>query len=380
MSENIVDDAIALRKHLHQHPEISCEEQETSKLLKKKLEEECAPDDLITFDQYGLAAIYKGSSHGKTIMIRGDFDALPIQEINDFDHKSIYDGVSHKCGHDGHASILYALARTYKDSRPDQGTVILLFQPAEENGEGAKGIINDPKFDFNPDYVVALHNLPGYEKHSIVWKKDTFTAAANSLIIKLFGKTSHAAEPELGVNPALAMAEITRKTLELNVEDLENPKFKIATPIYTTMGEKSYGVSAGYGELHFTLRAWDNEVIQDFEEQCESLAHEVGKEYGLNVKTTWTQSFFANNNDHDIIDAVKKVAKDLDLKTEERKSPFKWGEDFGIFTEKFPGAMFGIGSGLDCPALHNPDYDFPDEILETAMKVFHGVAIELQRD
>lgn len=378
MIDSIVEDAVALRRHLHKHPEISCEEKETSGLLKQKIETECNPDQLIVFDHFGLAAIYEGETEGKTIMIRGDFDALPIQEINDFEHKSIYDGVSHKCGHDGHASILYALARRFATNRPERGKVILLFQPAEENGEGAKGIINDPKFDFKPDYVVALHNLPGYEKHTIVWKKGTFTAAANSLIIKLFGKTSHAAEPELGVNPALAMSEITRKILAFNVEDLNDPEFRIATPIYTTMGEKSYGVSAGYGELHFTLRAWDNEVIQGFEERCEALAHEVGKAHGLNVKTSWTQSFFANCNDHDIIDAVKKVAGDLDLKSEERKSPFKWGEDFGIFTEKFPGAMFGIGSGVDCPALHNPDYDFPDEILETAVNVFHGITRALQ--
>lgn len=379
MTNQILEDAIALRRHLHQHPELSCEEKETSHSLKEKLRSDCQPDELIEFDQYGIAAIFKGKEPGKTIMIRGDFDALPIQETNDFEYKSTKDGVSHKCGHDGHASILYALARTLSAKPVEKGNVILLFQPAEENGEGAKGVINDPKFEgIKPDHVVALHNLPGYPTNAIVWKEGTFTAAANSIIIKLHGKTSHAAEPEKGINPALAMAEMTKAFLDRNVPDLKDPKFKIATPIYTTMGDFSYGVSAGYGELHFTLRAWQNEIIQDFENECERIAREIGEKHGLGVAIEWTQSFFANKNNGEVISAVKKAADDLGLKSIERETPFKWGEDFGIFTEKFPGAMFGIGSGENWPALHNPDYDFPDEIIETATNVFYQVISNLQ--
>ncbi len=380
MTNQILDDAIALRKHLHKHPELSCEEKETSKTLKEKLNKDCNPDQIVEFDHFGIAAIYNGKESGKSIMIRGDFDALPIEEINDFDHKSIYSGISHKCGHDGHAAILYALARTLGETPITKGQVVLLFQPAEENGEGAKGVINDPKFkDIQPDHVVALHNLPAYPTNAIVWKEGTFTAAANSIIIKLHGKTSHAAEPEKGCNPALAMAEITQAFLDRNVPDLNDAKFRIATPIYTTMGELSYGVSAGYGELHFTLRAWQNEVIRSFEKECEKLAEEIGERHGLKVKVSWTESFFANQNDVKVISAVKKAADDLALESIERDTPFKWGEDFGIFTEKFPGAMFGIGAGENWPSLHNPDYDFPDEIIETATNVFYQVISNLQR-
>lgn len=379
MTKTIFDDATALRRHLHQHPELSCQEKQTSQTLKQKLKNECDPDDLIEFDHYGIAAIYHGAQPGKTIMIRGDFDALPIEEINDFEHKSVNPGVSHKCGHDGHVSILYALGRTLKEQPLDKGSVILLFQPAEENGEGAKGIINDPKFsNLEPDYVVALHNLPGYPLHSIVWKEGPFTAAANSIIVKLKGKTSHAAEPEKGINPALAMAEITQAYLGSNLPDLSDPNFRIATPIYTTMGDTSYGVSAGYGELHYTLRAWQNDVIRQFEKDCEAIAREIGAKHGLDVSIEWTQSFFANQNNQTVINAVKSAAEKLELTTIERDTPFKWGEDFGIFTEKFPGAMFGIGSGENCRALHNPDYDFPDEIIETATKIFHQVVSNLQ--
>ncbi len=379
MQHNIIDEAKSLRKYLHQHPELSCFEENTSRHLIERLKSECTPDELIVFKQYGVAAIFKGDKPGKSVLIRGDFDALPIQEINDFAHKSLTEGVSHKCGHDGHASILYALARYLSLERPEKGDAILLFQPAEENGEGAKGIINDPLFDsLKPDYAVALHNLPGYDLHKVVWRSGTFTAAANSIIIKLTGKTSHAAEPEFGINPALAMAEITQLILDQNQPDLDTDDFRIATPIYTTMGDQAYGVSAGYGELHFTLRAWDNQVIRDHEKKCENIARQVAGAHDLKIEIEWTQSFFANFNDERVIAAIKDAAAAGGYETEQRATPFKWGEDFGIFTEQFPGAMFGIGSGKDCPALHNPDYDFPDELIETGMVIFKEIISQLQ--
>ncbi|MEO9475567.1 MAG: amidohydrolase [Cyclobacteriaceae bacterium] len=379
MTKEILDAAERLRKYLHKNPELSCQEVETSAHLKALLEKECKPDELLAFKKHGLVAVYKGVTEGKNVLIRGDFDALPIQETNDFEHKSQNQSVSHKCGHDGHASILYGLARVLADERPSEGTAYLLFQPAEENGDGAVGMMEDPLFKkLNPDYAVALHNLPGYDLHEIVFKEGPFTAAANSIVIKLAGKTAHAAEPEMGVNPALAMAQITSEILVLNKPDLDSDDFQIATPIYSTMGEKSYGVSAGYGELHFTLRAWKNDVIQNFEKRCEEIARRIASNHNLEIGIEWTESFFANNNDSTVVKAIQRVANQNGLKVTERNTPFKWGEDFGIFTEKYAGAMFGIGAGVDSPALHNPDYDFPDELIETGIKMFHGLISKLQ--
>jgi amidohydrolase len=379
MSEAILDDAISLRRYLHQNPEISGKEKKTSAYLYERLQA-CNPDELIQFEHYGIAAVFKGKKPGKRILIRGDFDALPIQEENEgLEYQSKNKGVSHMCGHDGHAAILYATARKLAERRPEKGDAILLFQPAEENGEGAKGVINDPKFKpLKPDHAIGLHNLPGYARHTIIWREGTFTAAANSIIIKFHGKTSHAAEPELGKNPAEAMAELTNRYLERNVPDLDDPNFKIATPIYTLMGEKSYGVSAGYGELHFTLRAWNNDVIQEFEKICEQLAHEVADKHEIIIEIEWRESFFANQNDKHVINSVAKVAEKHGFSTLKRENPFKWGEDFGIFTESYPGAMFGVGAGEGFPALHNPDYDFPDELINTGMTIFYDLISELQ--
>ncbi len=372
---DLLPDLIDFRRYLHQNPELSNHEMATSSFIKEKVQA-CHPDEIIEFDNYGLGVVFKGKKEGKCLLIRGDMDALPIQEINDFEYKSRKDGVSHKCGHDGHSAILYGLAKVYGDERPACGDVILLFQPAEETGDGAKGIISDRKFSqLSPDFAVALHNLPGFAKHRIVYRRGVFTAAANSIIIRYFGKTSHAGQPELGKNPALAMAEVTNKFEELSVPDIERDDFKIITPIYFTLGHQSYGVSAGYGETHFTLRAWHNEVMQELEDRCAKIAMEVGEKYGLVIELDWTQGFFANQNNDTVVDAIVAAAKKLDLETEEKTTPFRWGEDFGLFTTEFPGAMYGLGAGLQAPALHNPDYDFPDEIIETGVKMM----LEIQK-
>ncbi|XOV95108.1 MAG: amidohydrolase [Bacteroidota bacterium] len=375
--KDIIPEIIAFRRHLHQNPELSNNERETSSYIKQHIEK-CEPDQIIEFNNYGLAIIFKGRNAGKRLLIRGDMDALPIQEINEIEYKSRKDGVSHKCGHDGHSSILYGLARKYAENRPEYGDAVLLFQPAEETGDGAKGVLADHKFsDLKPDFTVALHNLPGFAKHQIVYRRGIFTAAANSMIIKYYGKTSHAGQPELGKNPALAIAEVTKKYDEKCIPDIERDDFQIITPIYYTMGHKSYGVSAGYAETHFTLRAWQNEIMEKLEKECVRIAKEIGDKYGLVIEIDWTQSFFANQNNDEVVDAIVKSAKRLNLDLEEKSTPFRWGEDFGLFTTEFPGAMYGLGAGTNIPALHNPDYDFPDEILETGINMMAEIQKEL---
>ncbi len=376
MSE-FLPEVIQFRRHLHQNPELSNHEKESSKYILDKIKK-CDPDEVVIFDNYGLAVVFKGERPGKRLLIRGDMDALPIQEINEIEYKSNKEGVSHKCGHDGHSAILYGLARQYAQKRPEKGDAILLFQPAEETGDGAKGVLADQKFaKLSPDYAVALHNLPGFAKHKIIYRHGVFTAAANSIIIRYFGKTSHAGEPELGKNPALAMAEVTKRFDELCIPDMDNDDFQIITPIYYTLGNKSYGVSAGYGETHYTLRAWHNEVMETLESKCESIAREIGEQYKLAIEIDWIQSFFANQNDDKVVGAIVDSAKSLDLESEEKKTPFRWGEDFGLFTKEFPGAMFGLGAGTNAPALHNPDYDFPDEVIETGIRMMAKIQEQL---
>lgn len=372
-----MNDILTLRKHLHQNPELSGLEYETAKTIAAFLKR-YSPDELLENlgNGTGIIAIYHPEQEVKqTIMFRCELDALPIQEINDFEHRSFTDEVSHKCGHDGHMSVMCALAKKLATQKMKSTKVILLFQPAEENGEGAVAIYSDERFkELNPDKVFALHNLPGYNHHDIVVKNNTFTCAVNSIMIKLHGRTAHAGEPENGDNPALAIAEIINEFNKRIQPDPKKEKFTVLTPIFLTMGTEDYGISAGYGEVHYTFRRAVNSEMKELEQELESIAIKAAKKYNLKPEIAWTQRFSANENDPEVVDFVRQAAKDCDFNLIEREVPFQWGEDFGIFTEHFKGAMFGLGSGRNTPNLHNPDYDWPDEITETGAEIFYKIS------
>ena len=358
-----------IRRHLHQHPEVSNHEQETKKYVKSHLEK-LDYDGLQEVGKTGLAVFFKGKEQGKKILLRADMDALPIEEINEFEYKSQNPGVSHKCGHDGHTTIMLGVASNLSRNRPERGEVCLVFQPAEENGTGARQILEDKNFDFKADKAIALHNLPGYPLHKIVCRKDTFTAAAKSVIFKLNGKTSHAAEPEKGINPGLAIAEILQLSETLSEKDINAKDFRLITMVHVEMGEKAYGISAGYGEVHFTLRTWQNEVMDKLDKDFVEAVERICAKHKLKLEKEYLEIFHANENDEEAYEIIKKAASENGFEYEDRKTGFKWGEDFGLFTDRYKGAMFGIGSGENCPALHNPDYDYPDEITETGVKMF----------
>lgn len=372
-----MNEILTLRKYLHQNPELSGFEFQTAKTIAAFLKQ-YSPDELLENlgNGTGIIAVYHPDKEVKqTIMFRCELDALPIQEINEFDHRSDVDEVSHKCGHDGHMSIMCSLAKKLSEKRMKHTKVVLLFQPAEENGEGAVAIYNDSRFkELNPDQVFALHNLPGYDHHDIVVKNHTFTCAVNSIIVKLQGRTAHAGEPENGENPALAIAEIINQFNTKIQPDPTKEKFTVLTPIYITMGTEDYGISAGYGEIHYTFRRAANAEMKELEIELEEIAVKAAAKYKLQPEISWTQRFSANENDPSAVDFVRKAANDLKFNLIEREVPFQWGEDFGIFTEHFKGAMFGLGSGKETPNLHNPDYDWPDEITETGAQIFYKIS------
>ena len=366
----------AFRKLLHRYPELSTQEEKTAQRVAGFLES-CPPDVLITgLGGHGVAAVY-GTDTQRTVMIRGDMDALPIQEISTIGHRSQVDGVSHMCGHDGHTTILLGLAQVLHDQPPKGGRIVLLFQPAEENGAGAAAVLSDEKFaQIEPNFVLALHNLPGYPMHAIVSREGTFNAAVRSIIIELHGKTSHAGEPDLGQNPALAIAEILQ-SVDAMQRPIDQEDFAQCTPVYIEMGEKAYGVSAGYGEVHLTLRCWDNAHIDAFADQVEAKVVAIGKQHQLEPRISWTEVFASCENDPAVVDVIQRTAIELGLVYESKTQPFRWGEDFGLYTQRYPGAMFGLGAGENTPALHNPDYDFPDQITPSGIQVFYQTALSL---
>lgn len=367
-----------VRKELHKFPEVSEEEYETKKRIQTFLEEHTSCK-VLPVAKTGLLAIFNGNEEGKTVMLRADIDALPIQEVNTFEHKSVNEGVSHKCGHDGHTTILLGVVKLLTENPLPKGKVLFLFQPSEENGRGAQSVLEDSYFkQLNIDYVFALHNLPGFTKREIVVKENEFTSNVKSVVITLEGKTAHAAEPEKGYNPANAIAEILHFIKTETKNTPENPDFYLATPVYITMGEKAYGVSAGYGEVHLTLRSWSTRLMKEKQNNLEELLQKLKEKEKLSINTSWFEEFYANRNNKEAVEYIKSGAKQLNLSINEINTPFKWGEDFGLFTQQYKGAMFGLGAGKNTPALHNPDYDFPDEITVTGAQLFYNILKEVQ--
>lgn len=362
-----------IRKKLHANPEVAQTEFNTQKQIIEFLEKE-SNASFSKLANTGVLATFDSGKSGPTILIRGDIDALPIQEMNHFEHRSLIDGVSHKCGHDGHTTILLGLSALFSQKQIQKGKVLLLFQPAEENGMGAEACIKDPIFQAEKiDFVFALHNLPGYAKHEIVVRDQEFTGNVTSIIIQLDGKTAHAAEPEKGINPSLAIAEILQYAEKITLNEPADKHFFLVTPIHITMGELAYGISAGSGEIHFTIRSWSTQLMKEKNERFVQFLEETAKKQGLKLKIAWTQVFHANLNDPSANHFIRNAARKLNLPVTERAYPFKWGEDFGLFTQQFKGAMFGLGAGIDSPALHNPDYDFPDEITPTGIHLFYEI-------
>lgn len=362
------------RKELHAHPELSGKETETAQRIKAELKKYKPKKIIDKLGGNGIAAFFEGKTPGKTILFRAELDALPIQETNTFDYASKTKNVSHKCGHDGHMTILVGLAKNLSENPPEKGTAVLLFQPAEETGAGAKAVLEEPKFkEIKPDFLFALHNIPGQEKGKIICKKGSFTPAVSSIVIKLEGKTSHAAEPENGINPDLAIAELVSTIKKMEKPDEGSQDFAVIATVFANLGSKDYGISAGEGEVHFTVRCWTSEQLDSLKKQIEKAVKSISKKHKLQASTEWIYDFAANDNDSEAFSLIKKAADENGFDFMEKKHPFKWGEDFGLFTQKHKGAMFGLGAGENTPALHNPDYDFPDEIITFGVKMFRKI-------
>ena len=365
------------RRALHANPEISGQEYATQERIFRFLQTYTTAE-VKKVGGTGVLASFDSKVIGQHTLIRGDIDALPIQEINTFEHRSRFEGVSHKCGHDGHAAILLGLALSLTEKPIQKGKVWLIFQPAEEDGRGAKAVMADEHFAHQHfDFVFALHNLPGYPKNQIVVKEGAFTSEVKSIIIKLHGKTSHAAEPEKGYNPALMLAQILLYAEENTNNQPASDDFFLMTPVNMSMGSKDYGISAGYGELHLTLRAWSTDLMDKKCSELEKYISLKSKEHHLTLEIEWLQEFFSNQNNKEAVKLIRSAAKHCALPLIETPTPFRWGEDFGVFTQKFKGAMFGIGAGENTPALHNPDYDFPDDILPSSVGMFYEILNQL---
>jgi amidohydrolase len=367
---------IHLRHTLHQFPEVALEESQTAQRILQFFQP-LNPDQVVEeLGGTGLAFVFKGKKPGKRILFRSELDALPIEDLKESPHQSQTKGKGHLCGHDGHMAIICGLGEKLAQNRPESGEVILLFQPAEETGDGAKAVLADPRFEqLKPDFAFALHNLPGYPMHQIVMRNGTFAAGSTGMTITLTGKTSHSAHPEAGINPAQALAKLI---LELPQLPNEAEGFALLTLIHAELGSLAFGTSAGKGSLSMTLRAFDQEELDSLIEKVKAKAQAVAESERLSVEFGFVEQFAVSVNDPELYQLVEKTAKNLGISLVEKPEPFRWSEDFGLFSQVCPSFLFGLGAGENCPQLHEGTYDFPDELITTGVEMFEGILLELQ--
>lgn len=383
----------SLRLKLHHNAELSGNEKKTNKILNKFLEKTNPDIHLKNIGGYGIVAIYKGIEKGKNILLRADIDGLNIPRESQQEtgtgagtgtkfkvqsQSQSQSQYSHRCGHDGHAAILCGLALRLAKKRPEKGDVILLFQPAEETGEGAMAIMQDPTFrELEIDAAYALHNLPSYAKHQIIIKDNCFASASSGLKIIFDGTTSHASQPEKGNNPQKAVM-ILLDAFKKKYDNLKNDINKtLLTITHVSIGEETFGVTPGHAEIWLTLRSQDNKALHKLEETTIKLCAFIANEFKLDFSYSIHEAFSATTNSRQKVDIVEQSAKELRLSINKIQVPFPWSEDFGRFGEICPCCLFGLGCGLEHEPLHSPRYEFEDEILDTGINMFEKI-IELE--
>ncbi|MBY8067192.1 amidohydrolase [Vibrio fluvialis] len=357
------------RRTLHQYPELSNQEHQTAERILAQFGA-FSPDEVVTgLGGRGVAFVFQGKEPGPTTLIRCELDALPIEETNQFAHRSLHQGVSHQCGHDGHMAIVSALGQQLSQLRPQKGRVVLAFQPAEETGEGAINMVNDAKFAaFMPDFAFALHNYPGLALGHVAVKAGPFNCASRGMIIRLKGKTSHAAHPENGVSPALAMCQIIEQLNALPASLTERCWVMV---IHAKLGEIAFGTAPGDAVVMATLRSETNQAMETLVEAATQLAQQSAQASGLTWSLEWQDVFQASVNSSQGCDLVVQACQNTQTPCTLLDEPMRWSEDFGQFTAVAKeGAMFVLGSGRQSPQLHNPDYDFPDELTPIGQRIF----------
>lgn len=358
-----------LRHQLHQHPELSNQEAWTKQHLIDFLR---AYTKLEIVDKglwfYG---IYHAGKDKKNIAFRADIDAVPMAETIELPYASQCPGIAHKCGHDGHAACLAGFALEVDQKGADKN-IFFLFQHAEETGDGAAQCAAFIK-ENNIEEIFAFHNMSGMAFKSINVINGTSHCASKGMTIHMEGSPAHASQPEDGVNPAFAIAKIIDAIPQL-ISPEHNKGMVLCTVIQVDIGERAFGVSASKGDLLLTIRALYEEEMDKLQKNLEGLALAQAEKYGLKVSFCYNDIFPETVNHKDSCDKIRQVCQAKGISIIEMTEAFRASEDFGHYLKETKGAICYIGNGENYPPIHTFEYDFPDEIIETAVTLFKGLA------
>ena len=359
----------ALRHTLHQHPELSGQEEWTRRQLMDFLRAHTSRLDIVDRGSW-FYALYRAGAGRPTVAFRADFDALPIEDDIDAPYRSQCPGVGHKCGHDGHSAALAGLALEVDRLGADKN-VLFLFQGAEETGAGALACLPVLE-EIGVDEIYAFHNMSGYPRGAVCLRAGTMHCASRGVILSLTGLPAHASTPELGRSPVPALA---RLVLELPgmARAAGDRGLALATVVGLQAGEAAFGVAASSGRLLLTLRAQYEEELDALQSALERRAAQLAAEDGLGLERTLRDIFPETANHPGCAERVARAARALGMPLVEMPAPERCSEDFGHYLKRVPGAIFFLGNGEGYPGVHDRRFDFQDAQLEQAVSLFLGI-------
>lgn len=378
LSNSDIQDLTALRRELHRFPEISGEEEATAQRILQALTPLSVTKVIHGLGGHGVAAVFDSGIVGPTVLFRAELDALPIHELSDAPWRSTIDGKGHLCGHDGHMMFLLGLARLLSRRPPAKGRVVLMFQPAEEDGSGARAVVADPAFaQIAPDYAFAIHNEPGRPFGHVSTRAGLINCASQGLSIKLSGKTAHAASPEDGISPALAVSELIPRLTALGQGGDLDDSFRLVTLTHVRIGEATFGIAPADADVFVTLRTAYDDPMADLVQQVRRCVQETSERHGLSVSFETCDDFAASVNDPQAVAIAQKAMAAIGVSFGSDDLPMRASEDFGVFGWNAKAAMLCLGPGNDYAALHNPDYDFPDDLIPIGVRIFERITRDL---
>ena len=366
----------AVRRDIHAHPELCFEEVRTADLVAAKLTEWGIPVHR-GMGKTGVVGVVKGrdgGANGRAIGLRADIDALPMQEFNTFEHASKHVGKMHACGHDGHTAMLLAAAQYFSQHRHFDGTVYLIFQPAEEGGGGAREMIKDGLFEqFPMEAVFGMHNWPGMPAGCFAVSPGPVMASSNDFTITIHGKGSHAAMPHMGIDPvpiAAQMVQAFQNIISRNKKPIEAGVISV-TMIHA--GEAN-NVVPDSCELQGTVRTFSIEVLDLLESRMRQVAENICAAFDATCEFELNRNYPPTINSPAEAEFARKVMQGIVGETNVRdQEPTMGAEDFSFMLMEKPGAYCFIangdgthramGHGEGPCTLHNPSYDFNDDLI-----------------
>ncbi len=368
------DELTRIRRDIHAHPELGFQEERTSALVA----------DLLAgwgvevhrgIGQTGVVGVIRGDGRGRTIGLRADMDALPMTEATGLAHASARPNVFHGCGHDGHTTMLLGAGKYLAETRRFPGEAILIFQPAEEGLGGAVRMLADGLFQKFPcDEIYALHTWPGAPVGRISLKMGVAMAAADNFEIEILGRGAHGAQPHVAVDPVVAAVNIAQ-ALQTIVSRNVDPLRAAIVSITQIHAGSAFNVIPDSARLCGTIRTFDDHVRALVAERMTSLAHAIADGFGARARVNIDARFSVLNNSETQALAAMEIARDLvgPALTQFDTDPLSGSEDFADMLKAAPGAYLLLGQG-DGPSLHNPRFDFNDDVAPIGASLLARIA------